>query len=76
MNRFSLSIRSMVGGLVGLLGLMLAVVLGSGLLTALDRYVAAERVAALAAVDKTLFFASQDYRLEKGRMGAALALSP
>jgi diguanylate cyclase (GGDEF)-like protein len=75
MSWFSLSIRSMVGGLVGLLGLILAVVVGSGLLTALDRYEAAERVAALAAVDKMLFFASQNYRLEKGRMGAALALS-
>ena len=76
MSWFSLSIRSMVGGLVGLLGLILAVVVGSGLLTALDRYVAAERVAVLAALDKTLFFGSQNYRLEKGRMGAALALSP
>src|SRR5262249_27436998 len=70
-----LSIRTLIGGLVGIMGLILSLLCAINLLDAWQRYGAAERVAELSTANKALFEAMQIYRFERGDTGSALNLS-
>jgi methyl-accepting chemotaxis protein len=70
----SLSIRVLIGGLVGIMGLILSLLCAINLISAWQRYDAAERVAGLSIANKALFLAMQTYRFERGDTGSALNL--
>jgi len=68
-----LSVRSLLGGLIGIMGLILSLVCANNLVSAWQRYDAGERVTELSVADKALFEAMQTYRIERGDSGSALA---
>jgi len=69
---WTLSIRSLLGAVIGLMGLTIAGLVGNALLQANYRYDAAKRVVALSALDSVLFQALQNFRIERGDMDQAL----
>jgi methyl-accepting chemotaxis protein len=68
----NLSIRTILGLVIGIMGLLLVVLSAGSLLTALDRNADARRVAALSATTQSLFKALQNHRLERGNELAPL----
>ena len=68
----NLSIRTVLGLVIGLMGLLLVVLSTMALVDALDRNQAARRVAALAGTTQSLFKALQSHRLERGNELAPL----
>jgi len=68
----NLSIRSTLGVVIGLLGLLLLAVSSDSLLGALDRYRAAQKVAMLAPISQSFFQSLQAHRLERGNVLIAL----
>jgi methyl-accepting chemotaxis protein len=70
-----LSIRALIGGLVGIMGLILSLLCAINLRDAWQRYGAAEGVAELSTANKALFEAMQVYRFERGDTASALNLS-
>ena len=68
----NLSIRAVLGLVIGLMGLLLVVLSTVALIDAFDRNQAARRVAALAGTSQPLFKALQSHRLERGNELAPL----
>ena len=67
-----MSLRMVLGLILGLLSLLLGVLTLSGFITAYDRDVDAKRVALLAATDQQLFNALLGFRIERGTVNPAL----
>jgi methyl-accepting chemotaxis protein len=67
-----MSIRFVLGQIIGVLGLMLFALSAAGLYSAVERNDAARRVASLAATDQQLFAALLGFRLERGTTNPAL----
>ncbi|MDB5360985.1 MAG: methyl-accepting chemotaxis protein [Rhodospirillales bacterium] len=68
----NLSIRGILGLVIGIMGLLLVALSVGSLITALDRSTDARRVAALSATTQSLFKALQNHRLERGNELAPL----
>jgi methyl-accepting chemotaxis protein len=68
-----LSVRALLGGLIGIMGLILSVMCASNLVNAWQHYDAGKRVTDLSIADKALFAAMQTFRIERGDTGSALA---
>ncbi len=68
----ALSIRSTLGVVIGLLGLLLVAVSAIALMGALERYRAAQKVATLAPISQSFFDSLQAHRLERGNVLIAL----
>ncbi|MEK9971259.1 MAG: HAMP domain-containing protein, partial [Ferrovibrio sp.] len=64
----SFSIRTTLGLVIGILGLMLVAGSINALLQALDRNAAAQRVATLAPISQSFFRSLQQHRLERGNI--------
>ena len=72
----SLSIRTIMGLVIGLMGLMLVASSAGSLVTALERNANARRVAALSATTQSVFKALQNYRFERTNELAPLMADP
>ena len=70
-----LSVRALLGGLIGIMGLVLSLMCANNLVNAWQHYDAGGRVTDLSIADKALFEAMQNFRLERGDSGSALNLS-
>ncbi|MGP0093675.1 MAG: hypothetical protein ACLPKB_27590 [Xanthobacteraceae bacterium] len=70
-----LTVRALIGGLVGIMGFVLSLLCAINLVNAWQRYDAGERAAELSVANKALFDAMLNYRIERGDTGSALALS-
>jgi methyl-accepting chemotaxis protein len=70
-----LSVRVLIGGLIGVMGLILSLTCANNLVGAWQRYGAAGRIVELSIADKALFEAMQTYRVERGDTGSALLSS-
>jgi len=68
----NLSIRAILGLIIGTMGILLIVLSTSSLVDAFERNQATRRVAALAAASQSLFKALQSHRLERGNELAPL----
>jgi len=68
----NLSIRTILGLVIGTMGVLLVTLSGSALIDAFERNQAARRVAAIAATSQSLFKALQSHRLERGNELAPL----
>jgi methyl-accepting chemotaxis protein len=66
------SIRSVLGAIIGILGLFLLGQLASGLVSAVERNAAAQKVERFAGTDQQLFAALLGFRLERGTFLPAL----
>jgi methyl-accepting chemotaxis protein len=64
----SFSIRTTLGLVIGILGLMLVAGSVNALLGAIDRHAAAQRVATLAPISQSFFRSLQQHRLERGNI--------
>ena len=67
-----MSIRLVLGQIIGVLGLMLFALSAAGLYSAVERNDAARRVASLAGTDQQLFATLLGFRLERGTTSSAL----
>jgi methyl-accepting chemotaxis protein len=68
----NLSIRTILGVIIGVLGLLLVAVSVKSLQEALERSQAAQRVAALAPISQSFFLSLQQHRLERGNVIIAM----
>src|SRR5581483_10618981 len=69
----NVSIRAMLGGLVGIMGLALSLMCANYLLTAWQRYEASQRVADLSRANRAIFEVMQNFRFERGDSGSSIA---
>src|SRR5215470_13951291 len=69
----NVSIRAMLGGLVGTMGLALSLMCANYLVTAWQRYDASQRVADLSRANLAVFEVMQNFRFERGDSGSSLA---
>src|SRR3974390_2540622 len=69
-----LSVRVLIGGLVGIMGLALSLLCAVNLVSAWQRYDGSQRVAELSVANKALFVAMQNFRFERGDSNSALSL--
>ncbi len=76
MNAGILSIRNVLCGVIGLMGLLITVLMGNAALQAYQRNAAAQRIAAISLLDKALFEGVQHFRFERGTMDLILSLEP
>ena len=67
-----LSIRTILGAVIGIMGLLLVALSLGSLVTAVEHSTDARRVAALSTTTQSLFKALQNHRLERGNMLASL----
>jgi methyl-accepting chemotaxis protein len=67
-----MSIRLVLGQIIGVLGLMLFALSAAGLYSAVERNDAARRVASLAGTDQQLFATLLGFRIERGTTSSAL----
>ena len=66
------SIRSVLGAIIGILGLFLIAQLATGLVSAVERKAAAQKVERYAGTDQQLFTALLGFRIERGTFLSAL----
>ena len=71
----NVSVRGLLGGLIGIMGLMLSLLCVNALVQAWQRYDAGQRVAEMSVAGKALFEATQTYRIERGDSNSAMGLS-
>ena len=76
MNAGILSIRNVLCGVIGLIGLLITVLMGNAAHQAYQRNAAAQRIAAISLLDKALFEGMQHFRFERGTMDLILSLEP
>src|SRR5262249_13212138 len=69
----NVTIRAMLGGLVGTMGLALSLMCANYLVTAWQRYDASQRVADLSRANLAVFEVMQNFRFERGDSGSSLA---
>jgi diguanylate cyclase (GGDEF)-like protein len=72
----TLSIRALLGGMIGLMGLVMTGLIGKIALQAYHRYDSSGRVATLSRLDKALFDAVQEFRFERGIMEQVIGIPP
>jgi methyl-accepting chemotaxis protein len=66
------SVRTMLGGLIGIMGLVMSLMCANYLLVAWQRCDAGQQVATLSVANKAIFQVMQTYRIERGDTMAAL----
>jgi methyl-accepting chemotaxis protein len=69
----NVTIRAMLGGLVGIMGLALSLMCANYLVTAWQRYDTSQRVADLSRANRAVFEVMQGFRFERGDSGSSLA---
>jgi methyl-accepting chemotaxis protein len=69
----NLTIRAMLGGLVGVMGLLLSLMCADYLVAAWQRCDASQQVAELSRANKAIFEVMQSFRFERGDAGSSLA---